>query len=57
MSRTRRKTYRGAEVRDGTWGRRCPDRSCPYCLSGRRASDRRRAMAATDEMARHERAA
>lgn len=35
MSRTIRKAYTGAHVRDGQWTRRCPEPHCDWCVRGR----------------------
>ena len=35
MSRTIRKAYTGALVRDGQWTRRCPEPHCDWCVRGR----------------------
>ena len=35
MSRTIRKRYTGAPVRDGQWTRRCPEPHCDWCVRGR----------------------
>ena len=35
MSRTVRKKYGGHEIRDGEWGKRCPEPGCPVCVQGR----------------------
>lgn len=34
MSRTRRKRFDGHKIRDGEWGRRCPDPQCNMCGTG-----------------------
>ena len=35
MSRTIRKRYTGALVRDGQWTHRCPEPNCDWCVRGR----------------------
>ena len=35
MSRTVRKRYTGAQVRDGQWTHRCPEPNCVWCVRGR----------------------
>ena len=35
LSRTIRKRYTGALVRDGQWTHRCPEPNCDWCVRGR----------------------
>ena len=35
LSRTIRRTYTGAHVRDGQWTHRCPEPNCDWCVRGR----------------------
>lgn len=50
MSRTIRKRYTGAPVRDGQWTRRCPEPHCDWCVRGRakRAWNRKQRRDAKD---------
>lgn len=34
MSRTERTAYDGHPIRDGDWGKRCPEKNCPACHTG-----------------------
>ena len=35
MSDTERKRFDGSTIRDGEWGRHCPEAGCPVCVQGR----------------------
>ena len=35
MSGTERTRYDGVPMRDGEWGKRCPERDCPACVTGK----------------------
>lgn len=35
MSRTERTSYDGQTIRDGDWGKKCPEPGCPVCVQGR----------------------
>lgn len=50
LSRTIRKRYTGALVRDGQWTHRCPERNCDWCVRGRakRAWNRKQRRDARD---------
>ena len=50
MSRTIRKRYTGALVRDGQWTHRCPEPNCDWCVRGRakRAWNRKQRRDARD---------
>ena len=56
LSRTVRRTYTGAHVRDGQWTHRCPEPNCYGCVRGRakRAWNRKQRRDAKD-LARLER--
>ena len=52
MSDTERTRYDGASIRDGDWGKRCPEPNCPVCVIGKhekRAHNKRRRREGKDE--------
>ncbi len=52
MSGTERTRYDGVPMRDGEWGKRCPERDCPVCVTGKhekRAHNKRRRQEKDDD--------
>ena len=52
MSGTERTRYDGTPIRDGDWGKRCPEPNCPECVIGKyekQAHNKRRRQEKDDE--------